>query len=364
MTTTSPNTIAMMPPGSVDCDVHIGVPDNAALLPYLEPYWREQVTSRGIEALDLATYPPKNPLSCRHDWRPGKGKPGTDLGVLQRNVLDDRGVALAVCHTVYGGQVVLNADLGAAICKAVNRWVAKEWLDKEKRLRASIVVPMQEPGLAVAEIDRCAADSRFVQVLLLASGDMPLGKRYYWPIYEAAARYDMPVGIHPGHAGRFAPTYVGWPSSHLEDYAAQSQAIQGQLLSLLYEGVFGQFPTLKLVLMESGVSWLPGFCWRADNTWRAMRHEVPWLARSPSETLHEHLRLTTQPFDVSDDPATLDALLQQFPAENMLLYASDFPHFHFEGGKVLPGGISHDLATRIAVRNPIETYPRLSEASA
>jgi hypothetical protein len=364
MTMTSANTIATMPEGSVDCDVHIGVPDNSALLPYLEPYWREQVTLRGIEALDLSTYPPKNPLSCRSDWRPDNAKPGTDLGMLQRNVLDERGVTLAVCHAVYGGQVVLNADLGAAICKAVNEWVMREWLDRDKRLRASIVVPMQEPSLAVAEIDRCAADSRFVQVLLLASGDMPLGKKYYWPIYEAAARHNMPIGIHPGHAGRFAPTYVGWPSSHIEDYAAQSQALQGQLLSLVYEGVFRQFPRLKLVLMESGVSWLPGFCWRADNTWRAMRHEVPWLDRSPSETLHEHLRLTTQPFDVPDDPATLDALLQQFPAETMLLYGSDFPHFQFEDGKVLPRGISADLTTRIAVKNPHETYPRLSEVSA
>ncbi|MES2187433.1 MAG: amidohydrolase family protein [Pseudomonadota bacterium] len=353
-----------MPTDSIDCDVHIGVPDNNTLLPFLEPYWQEQVTSRGIEALDLATYPPKNPLSARADWRPAKGKPGTDLALLQKHVLDGFGSRLAICHTIYGGQAVLNADLGAAICRAVNDWVAQEWLDREPRLRASIVVPMQDVALTVAEIERCAKDRRFVQVLLLATGDAPFGKKHYWPIYEAACRHGLPVGIHPGHSGRYASTYVGWPSFHIEDYAAQAQSIQGQLLSLVYEGVFIRHPTLKVVLHESGVSWLPGFLWRADNTWRAMRNEVPWLDRSPSEVVREHVRLTTQPFDAPDDAATVAALLEQFPAAEMLLYASDFPHHQFEGGAVLPPGFSAELAQRIASRNPLDTYPRLSEATA
>jgi hypothetical protein len=41
-------------------------------------------------------------------------------------------------------------------------------LDREPRLRASILVPAHNPDLAVAEIERVAPDRRFVQVLLLA----------------------------------------------------------------------------------------------------------------------------------------------------------------------------------------------------
>ncbi len=40
--------------GAIDCDVHPAVPGMAALLPYLDEYWREQVTVRGIDGLDLA----------------------------------------------------------------------------------------------------------------------------------------------------------------------------------------------------------------------------------------------------------------------------------------------------------------------
>ena len=50
----------------------------------------------------------------------------------------------------------------------MNDWVVREWLDRDPRLRASIVVPYNEPELAVEEIERRASDHRFVQILLLS----------------------------------------------------------------------------------------------------------------------------------------------------------------------------------------------------
>jgi predicted TIM-barrel fold metal-dependent hydrolase len=349
----------LAPPSAIDCDVHIVVPDNKVLLPFLDDYWREQVTSRGIEALDIATYPAKNPLTGRIDWRPASGKAGTDLDRLRTDLLDRRGVKIAVCNVVYGGQTMFNADFGTAICRAVNDWVRTEWLDREPRLRASIVVPMQDPAAAAVEIERCAGDMRFVQVMMLATGDAPLGQRRYWPIYEAAERHDLPVMLHAGAAHRFAPSYVGWPSYYIEDYAVQSQALQGQVLSLVYEGIFRKFPRLRVVLSESGVSWLPSFLWRADNTWRALRMEVPWLNEAPSTLVSRHVRITAQPFDAPAAKEDLDALLEQFDAADMLLYASDYPHWQFDGDASLPDGLSPELAQRMAVDNPRATYSRL-----
>ena len=33
-----------------------------------------------------------------------------------------------------------------------------------------------------------AKDKRFVQILMLAMGETPLGRRHFWPIYAAAER--------------------------------------------------------------------------------------------------------------------------------------------------------------------------------
>src|SRR5882757_7602135 len=49
----------------IDCDIHPGLEGTrTTLLPYLDDHWREQVTSRGIDGLDLTSYPPNMPLSC------------------------------------------------------------------------------------------------------------------------------------------------------------------------------------------------------------------------------------------------------------------------------------------------------------
>ena len=132
--------------------------------------------------------------------------------------------------------------MGAAICSAVNDWIVEHWLDKEPRLRASIVVPPQSPTMAVEEIERLAGDRRFVQVLLPAACELMLGRSYYWPIYEAAVKHGLPVGIHAGSMYRYAPTSTGWPSHYLQDYISNNQLFEGQLLSLVSNGVFCEVP--------------------------------------------------------------------------------------------------------------------------
>ena len=69
---------------------------------------------------------------------------------------------------------------------------------------------------------------------------MMLGRSYYWPIYEAAAKHDLPIGLHAGSMYRYAPTSGGWPSHYLHDYVANSQIFEDQLLSLISNGVFNR----------------------------------------------------------------------------------------------------------------------------
>ena len=169
---------------------------------------------------------------------------------MQKQALDPFKVAYGICNPLYGVQMVFSEDMQDAFCRALNDWLVKEWLDKDDRLRGSIVIPTQSVEKSVAEIERCAMDRRFVQVLMLVMGDVPLGKRALWPIYAAAERLGLPVGIHAGSAYHNPPTSVGWGSYHIEDYVAQAQAFQTQLTSLIVEGVFARHPKLKMVMLE------------------------------------------------------------------------------------------------------------------
>jgi uncharacterized protein len=353
--------------GAVDCDLHPAMPSAKTLLPYLGAYWRDQVADRHIDTYPfmLTSYPPNAPLSARPDWRQANGAPGGTLDMIRRQALDPFGTRFAICNVLHGAVALFNEDMAAAFCSAINDWAAKELLDPEPRLRASMVVPIHNPELAVAEIERVAKDRRFVQVLLLVGNEMLLGRRIYWPIYAAAERLDLTIGIHTGSTYRHAPMSSGWPAHRVEDYIAQSTAFESQLLSFLAEGVFQKFPALKLVLLESGFTWLPNLLWRTSKTWRGVRPEVPWIDRPPSEIIRDHVRVTLQPVDApAGDPDTLRRTLDHIGSDRMLLFSTDYPHWQFDGEDALPDGLPDALIARVLIDNPLDTYPRLQEPDA
>jgi len=251
-------------------------------------------------------------------------------------------------------------DMAAALCRATNDWIRDAWLDRDPRLRASIVVPAHNTGLAVAELERVATDGRFVQVLLLVSGEFTLGRRHLWPIYAAAESLGLAVGIHAGSAYRYAPTSIGWPSYYVEDYVAQSAAFSYQLQSLISAGVFARFPRLRVVMIESGLTWLSGFIWRADKTWKGVRAEVPWVNRLPSDILRDHVRFTVQPIDDPDETEGLLRLMDHLKSDELFLFATDYPHWQFEGDEALPAGLPETLLRKILRDNPAAAYPRLA----
>jgi uncharacterized protein len=350
--------------GAIDCDIHPAVPGMRTLLPYLDDHWREQVTVRGIDGLDPSSFPLNAPANCRSDWRANGAKPGSSLDLLRTHALDPFGTKAAICNCLYGAAGTFNVDFAAALSRAINDWLAAEWLDREPRLRASIVVPIQDPELAVAEIERCVPDKRFVQILVPAAIEAPLGRRMYWPIYAAAEKHALPLCIHAGSTFRHATTSNGWPSYYLEDYVVMSHAFQAQLLSLVAEGVFTKFPNLTVVLAEAGFTWLPQFMWREVKTWRAMRAEIPWVDRAPAEIIRDNVRFTLQPTDAPPEPDQLAQTIDMIGTDRALLFSTDYPHWQFDGDNALPAGLDASLVRKLLLDNPLDTYPRLKETVA
>jgi predicted TIM-barrel fold metal-dependent hydrolase len=339
--------------------VHISVPSMLALLPFLDAYWYDAFVARGIDrtSFTLTGDSPNAPLAARPDWRPGEGRPGSDLPLLQ-SALDSFGTGAAIATCIFGGVALHSVDMAAVMCRAVNQWVKDEWLDKDPRLSASLLVPQNSPEHAIAEIEHWAADKRFVQVLMLVGSKELLGQRYHWPVYQAAERHGMTIGIHPGSLYHH-PLATSFGSYQVEDYVAQAFAFESQTLSLVAEGVFQKFPNLKFVFLESGVTWLPACLWRFNKTWRGVRPEIPWVKRLPADIVRDHIRLTVQPFDAPDMASGLQYWCDQMGSEDMLLFSTDFPHWHFEGTDALPLDRQSSLAKKIMHDNPLATYTRL-----
>jgi predicted TIM-barrel fold metal-dependent hydrolase len=315
--------------GLIDCDIHNNVPNVRALFPYLSAHWREHIEQTLFKGATDTIYPRGSPITNR----PGSVPEGDTVGcpnvnVLRSQVLDPLGVDFGILCCSYGIDGIHHPDAAVALAQAVNDWQIAEWLERDSRLRASIVVPSQIPALAAAEIDRVGDHPGFVQVYLPVRSQHPYGSRIYQPLWEAIARHNLVGGLHFGGSPGNPPTPSGWPSYFFEEYAGMAQVFQSQLVNIISEGVFDLFPNVKIALLESGFTWLPPFMWRFDKEWRNLRRTVPWVKRAPSSYIREHVRISIAPLDLPPNPVQLLQVIEQCGSEDVLLYASDFPHVH------------------------------------
>jgi uncharacterized protein len=128
------------------------------------------------------------------------------------------------------------------------------------------------------------------------------------------------------------------------------------LISMVTEGVFQKFPTLKLVLIEGGVSWLPPLLWRFDKNWRSLRQTTPWLERPPSEIVTEHVLLTTQPLEEPGEAAHFQRMLEMFDAGRMLMFSTDFPHWDGDTPDFAARAFPPELRRRVMSETARELY--------
>ncbi|TAK26100.1 MAG: amidohydrolase [Chloroflexota bacterium] len=341
--------------GVIDCDVQTVVPKVDALIPYLTDHWKEYVAQSAFRGPVDTAYPKGFATTARAGTQPpGGGPAGSDIETTCRQAL--AGVEFAILNNVYSVDSVHNPDSAMAMARSVNDWTATEWLPRDARLRASMTVPIQQPTIAAEEIARAGGRDRFVQVLLPARTRIPLGNRVYHPIYEAATRHGLTIGIHFGGAPGNAPTGVGWPSYYIEEFAGMAQVAQSQVASLIAEGVFERFPTLTVVFIEVGWTWVPSLMWQLDRAWRSTRRTVPWVRKPPSDAIREHIRLTLTPTHAPSQSGLLAQIVEQMGTDEMLLFSSAYPREHGEDPSAILSELPRKVVRRIRSENARATY--------
>ncbi|MEM7347647.1 MAG: amidohydrolase family protein [Chloroflexota bacterium] len=343
----------------IDCDIHNTMPSNDSMSKYLSSRWKRHLDDYGLRSYFSGGYYHRSHANAARDdaWPPNGNIPASDLAFVQEQLLDHWQIDIGILNTLYAAGEQSNRHFGAAMATAINEWVMHDWLEPEPRFRGSIVIPYEDGALAAEEINRWAAESRFIQVSLVCRTQEPLGRRKYWPIYEAAVEHDLPIGIHFGGAPGLPITGAGYPSFYFEDHCGMPQAFQAQLISYIFEGVFERFPTLKIVLIEGGFGWLPSLMWRMDRVWEKLGCEVPEVKRPPSDYIRQHFWFTTQPMEEPTQNTHFHQLLADIDMPDRIMFATDYPHWDFDApDEAFPVKLDKALHHKIMVSNAQELY--------
>jgi predicted TIM-barrel fold metal-dependent hydrolase len=180
------------------------------------------------------------------------------------------------------------------------------------------------------------------------------------PVWARLAEKGLVFGLHFGGTGDGPPTATGYPNHYFTDYVAEPTLVWAQITSMIAEGVFQAVPTLRVAVLEAGFTWVPSLAWRLSKEWKGLRRDIPWVDMAPTDTIRERFRFSTAPLDCVD-AADVESFGRWLGSEELLMFATDYPHWHDDDVRLLVEGAPESARERIMAGNAMEWY-RLADA--
>jgi 2,3-dihydroxybenzoate decarboxylase len=247
-----------------------------------EHFWTEGFPHTGKVAADLF-----EPWFLRHiDERLG------EFSELRIAAMDAAGIDVSVLSLVSPG-VQIERDPAKAVSAAAraNDVLAGEIAKHPTRYAGFAHLPMQEPGGAARELERCVGTLGFKGALINGhSNGIYLDEARYIPFWERVAALDVPVYIHPVHMAARAPVLDDYPGLAASLWGWTTET-GGHALRLILSGLFDRLPMLNIILGHMG-ELLPFCLWRLDSRFKIYRPKVK-LERLPSDYVRRHIFATT-----------------------------------------------------------------------
>jgi predicted TIM-barrel fold metal-dependent hydrolase len=353
--------------GIYDVDVHHGWLNRDQYTPYLSEAARRRFEAYGVGSGLVSVANNGGVRGYRADVLidgkvpEGGGVTAPTAELTRTQLLDDCGIvwALLTGSPVTAAGAGTDVDYATEVFRAFNDFSVDHWLSTDERFRLGLMVNTHDPEAAVNEIERLGDHPQVSAVMIQGGAQHPYGQRFYRPLHEAAAAYDLPLALHfntEGHGVNVAQTGAGYPSYYSEIRVSRASSYKSAIASLVFEGTLERLPKLKFVALEAGFAWVPAFLWSMDHHWRVHQAELPHVPRPPSEYMLEQVRFASQP---EDEPAPKDGLaktLEWMRADRTLVYASDYPHWDWDDPAVTFETVPDELRERIFTRNAQEFF--------
>jgi predicted TIM-barrel fold metal-dependent hydrolase len=221
-----------------------------------------------------------------------------------------------------------DVTFSTAMANAWNRWAWEIFGDHNDTFAP---IPMIVPGdmdTALAEIGWAAAAG--FKGLLLPCRPIPgavQDRKHQWnnpmydPLWSAIADTGLPAVFHVATGGdpRAASGNGGAAINFVMGAAMQ---VMEPLTYILASGVLERHPTLRVVVVEAGVSWLPWLLTELDHA--VLKHHM-WSRPDLDDPPSEYFRRQCAASFIEEDPRAL-RFVEDFGLSDNILWSNDYPH--------------------------------------
>ena len=247
----------------------------------------------------------------------------------------------------------LEPTLRYGAARAHNRHMA-DFCRADARLIGVAVVPLDEPDLAIAELE-FALEAGLGAAWLphRPCGGRSPGHVDFDPLWARLSEARVPFVLHVGGAPlQLAKAWMnngrpptkdwlgGGENLRTKDIALLHEGPEAFLTMLVLDGVLERHPGLRGACVELGAGWVPELLRRLDwvvKHWSRNDANLQGLSRTPSEQMTEQLAFT--PFVFEEVGRFIDQ-----SNEDLYLFSSDYPHI--EGGRDPIGRFESALGDR------------------
>ncbi len=253
-------------------------------------------------------------------------------------LMDAQGLEATIILPTLGVAVeqdmVDDIELTYASLRAFNRWLEEDWgYGADGRLFATPMLSLLDLDHALAELRRVRdAGARLVHLRPGPVGGRSPADPRFDPFWATAAEAGIGVVFHVSNSGYNQLFGTLWGEdasnpSHLQSplqwaLCNTERPIIDTLIALTLHNLFGRHPTLKVISIENGSSWIKPLFKTIDKA-AALGRRSPMiggqLTARPSEALAEHLWVCPFP---EDDVTDLIGVL----GPDHVLFGSDYPH--------------------------------------
>lgn len=251
-------------------------------------------------------------------------RPGLTDGARRPDDQDIDGISAEILYPGWFPMFSLqNLDLMVALQQNYNDWMHGQQVASNGRLVGLAALPVQQPDVAVAELER-VIDLGFKGIVIPSNA--PRGRKYsdeeYDPMWARAEEAGLPVAFHVACMSH-VPDWLKAMKDRdpIVQYAGSQQLIHDTMIELMVRGVCAKFPNLKFVLAEFNAGWVAHWLDKVQQGW-AREYAKDSSTTPPVDVLEIWKRQFFA--TIEDDTAALRT--RDMIGEETLLWGSDYPH--------------------------------------